>query len=244
MKKSIILGCCLFTFLNCKTSGNLISHESETFNITQLSPQTFQHITYLETDTWGKVGCNGLVVIDHGEAIIFDTAIDDPISNDLIHWIEKELKSKVKAIVATHFHDDCLGGLSAFHAKNIPSYANEKTIALVSEKNGELPQNGFKNSLEIQIGKEKIILDYLGEGHTADNIIGYFPKDQVLFGGCLMKSLGAGKGNLADANTAEWSQTVSKVKSKYPEARIVVPGHGKTGGRELLDFTIELFQEN
>ncbi|MCK0206070.1 MBL fold metallo-hydrolase [Ornithobacterium rhinotracheale] len=57
----------------------------------------------------------------------------------------------------------------------------------------------------------------------------YFPKDQVLFGGCLVKELGAGKGNLSDAFPKEWSATIQKVKHAYPEAKIVVPGHGKIG---------------
>ena len=62
-------------------------------------------------------------------------------------------------------------------------------------------------------------------------------------GGCLLKSLGAGKGNLADANIDAWPQTVSKLKVQYPDANIIVPGHGNPGGRDLLDFTITLFKE-
>lgn len=64
-----------------------------------------------------------------------------------------------------------------------------------------------------------------------------------MFGGCLVKTMNAGKGNLADANTASWSATVEQVKRAYPDVRFVIPGHGATGGVELLDFTARLFQE-
>ncbi len=58
----------------------------------------------------------------------------------------------------------------------------------------------------------------------------------------MVKAIEAGKGNLEDANANEWSKTVQKVKAKYPENTIVIPGHGKVGGIELLDFTIRLFE--
>ena len=88
---------------------------------------------------------------------------------------------------------------------------------------------------------KRYIAEYFGEGHTKDNIVGYFPADKTLFGGCLIKKVGAGNGNLEDANTDNWSKTVRKIKRKYHSAEIVIPGHGKSGGIELLDYTIQLF---
>jgi metallo-beta-lactamase class B len=49
---------------------------------------------------------------------------------------------------------------------------------------------------------------------------------------------------LGDANISEWSGTVQSVKRKYGNAKIVLPGHGKPGGMELLDYTIELFKND
>lgn len=85
-------------------------------------------------------------------------------------------------------------------------------------------------------------MDFLGEGHTCDNVIGYFPLEDIMFGGCLIKEVGAGKGNLAEANPDEWAETVKRVKAKYPNTKIVIPGHGKYGGMELLEYTITLFE--
>ena len=72
--------------------------------------------------------------------------------------------------------------------------------------------------------------------------MGYFPDEQILFGGCLVKEIGASKGNLADANTQAWASSVKKIKLLYPNVKIVIPGHGKPGGVELLDYTIGLFK--
>jgi len=92
------------------------------------------------------------------------------------------------------------------------------------------------------VGNKKVYAKFFGEGHTADNIIGYYPNDEILFGGCLIKQLGAKKGNLADANTSKWSKTVQKVKIKYPQIKTVIPGHGEPGGIDLFDYTIRLFE--
>ena len=228
------------------TSDSVITktlYSSNTLIINQLSANSFQHITYLETDSFGKVACNGLIVIDANEAIIIDTPTTDSVSTELINWVQNSLNCEIKGVIPTHFHDDCLGGLEAFHQFKIPSYAYFKTIDLVKEQQLPIPKNSFNTFKEFKLGNSTLVLTYLGEAHTSDNIVAYFSKDQILFGGCMIKSVGATKGYLGNANINEWSNTVKKVKSKFGEAKIVVPGHGDIGGHELLDYTISLFKE-
>lgn len=216
-------------------------YRSETLEIEQISPNTFVHISYLNTDDFGKVACNGMIVLSEGEALVFDTPANDEASRELINWLEKDQKSKVKGVVATHFHWDCLGGLNEFHGKGIPSYASDQTIALAKMVGYPTPENGFKKKMKLKAGEIEVINQFFGEGHTKDNFVSYVPSDRVIFGGCMIKALGAGKGNLEDANITGWSATVSKVRSTFPEASVVIPGHGKIGGRELLDYTEEMF---
>lgn len=180
--------------------------------------------------------------MDGGEALVFDTPTDDEGSRELINWLEREQKVEVKAVVTTHFHDDCVGGLGEFHSKGIPSYASSKTIELAKAEGNQVPQNVFKKKLTLKAGGLKVINQFPGEGHTLDNIVSYVPSDQVLFGGCLIKEVGAGLGFLGDANISAWSGTVRAVKSAFPEVKNVIPGHGKVGNRELLDYTIRLFE--
>lgn len=242
MKKTLfILLTCLILF-SCGKKERQIALKTDTLEIVPLTEHTFVHISYLETESFGRVACNGMIVVDDGKAIVLDTPVDSLVSEELIKWLESQ-NIAIEAVVATHFHDDCVGGLNTFHERGIPSYAHQKTLALLSEKEGKRPQHGFAGFMELEVGDEKVLLDYVGEGHTPDNIIAYFPTENVMFGGCLIKSTGAGKGNLEDANVSEWSQTVSRIKSKYPNTAFVVPGHGKSGDSELLDYTIALFRE-
>ncbi|RAI91996.1 subclass B1 metallo-beta-lactamase [Algoriphagus yeomjeoni] len=216
-------------------------YNSETLHIEQISPNTFVHISYLNTNDFGKVDCNGMIVMNDGEALVFDTPANEEASLELINWLEKEQKVKIKGVIATHFHWDCLGGLNEFHTKGIPSYASDKTIKLAKAAGYPTPENGFKKKLTLEAGDLTVINQFLGEGHTKDNFVSYVPADKVLFGGCMIKALGAGEGNLEDANIADWSKTVLKVKSTFPKITVVIPGHGKVGGTELLDYTEGMF---
>ncbi len=215
---------------------------SEALIIEQVSPNAFVHTSYKQTDEFGHVPCNGLVVRYNGETIVFDTPTNDSSAIELIRWIEDSLHCRIDAVIPTHFHDDCLGGLKAFHARGIPSYANNRTIELATANGMPVPQHGFTDSLSLPVGETRVTATFHGEGHTKDNVVGYFPSEHVLFGGCLIKEVDASKGYLGDANVDAWSGTVEAVKRAYPDVQVVVPGHGKYGDQRLLDYTIGLFR--
>lgn len=218
-------------------------HESQILSVTQISENAFVHISYLQTNDFGNVPCNGLIVRSNNEVIIFDTPTNDKSAEELIQWINEVLHCSIKAIIPTHSHDDCLGGLHAFQEASIPSYANYKTIKLAKKNHVAVPANAFRDSIVLNVGKEHVVVTFFGEGHTTDNVVGYFQSENILFGGCLIKELNATKGYLGDANTNVWSNTVSKIKSTYPNLKHVVPGHGEVGGLDLLDYTMTLFKQ-
>ena len=230
-----------FLSLRCQPSSPE-DYPSETLDIEHVSEHVYRHVSYLETESFGRVPCNGMVVVNQGEAIIFDTPADDSTSQELIRWVENDLQATVKAVVPTHFHADCLGGLQAFHDRGIASYASDRTIALAKMNAKLVPETGFDEQLELSVGDEPVMIAFMGEGHTKDNVIGYYSDDRVMFGGCLVKEQGAGKGNLEDANVDEWSATVTRIKERFPNAEVVIPGHGIPGGTDLLDYTVALFK--
>ncbi len=234
-----------FLLLTCKFSEAIaqnFNYQSENLIITRISDNVYEHTSFLNTESFGKVPCNGMIITNKNEAVVFDTPADDKTSEELIRFITEKLHCKITGVIPTHFHADCLGGLAVFHQHNTPSYSYIKTIAFAKKKGYEIPQNGFDKTLELRLGDKKVVAEFAGEGHTKDNIIGYFPSENVMFGGCLIKEIRAGKGNLEDANVNDWSATVEKIKQEYPKTKIVIPGHGKYGGTELLDYTIKLFQ--
>ncbi len=219
-------------------------YKTPTLEIEEITPHTFLHRSYLATEKWGKVGCNGLVYINEREAIVFDTPVNDSTATELIDWVTKKKKAKLVGVVVNHFHADCLGGLRSFHNAGIPSYSSELTRKLAeadTANNPEVPQNGFHVRLLLKVGNETTVSKYLGEAHTRDNIVSYIPSEKVLFGGCMVKELNAGKGNVADANEHDWPNTIGRVMIEFADAKYVIPGHGKYGDTSLLTYTYRLF---
>ncbi|MGN7863042.1 CHM family subclass B1 metallo-beta-lactamase [Chryseobacterium sp. 22458] len=246
--KSVIVILFSFIVISCNLQNKDSFKAKEVYKsgsliITQVSENAFIHTSFKQTNDFGNVPCNGLVVRNNDETVVFDTPTNDKGAEELIKWINEKLHSKINAVVTTHFHDDSLGGLQAFHNKKIPSYAYSGTIALAKENNFTVPENSFNDSVVLKVGHQETVTKFFGEGHTKDNVVGYFPSEHILFGGCLLKELEAGKGYLGDANVSAWSNTVEQVKKEYPDVKIVVPGHGEYGDGKLLDYTIQLFKK-
>jgi metallo-beta-lactamase class B len=245
--KTLVLTIIVITHFNCHSPKQMAYKPKEVYKstsliVTQVTPNAYRHTSFKQTNDFGNVPCNGLVVKNNNEAIVFDTPTNNENAAELIKWIKETLLCKINAVIPTHFHDDCLGGLQAFHEQSIPSYAYFKTIELAKATNAAVPQNSFSDSLVLKAGNENIVATFFGEGHTKDNIVGYFASEKVLFGGCLIKENGASKGFLGDANLAAWSATVEKVKERFADVQVVVPGHGDFGDKKLLAYTIKLFK--
>jgi metallo-beta-lactamase class B len=237
MKKLVFLICIFSQFL---TYAQIKSINEDLVKIEEIKPNVYLHISYLQTQTWGKVGCNGMIYLQNKKAIIFDTPTDDASSEVLYESLKKQ-KIKIVGVVVNHFHDDCLGGLKFFHQKGIKSYSSELTRTLAKKDTVEVPKIGFEKEQKLKLGKKTIINVHLGAAHTRDNIVSYLDDEKVMFGGCMVKELEAGKGFLGDADIKTWSSTIEKVKAKFPDVTTIIPGHGKYGGQALFDYTIQMF---
>jgi metallo-beta-lactamase class B len=239
----LILPLLILFLLQCQKQNvdNLI-FSNEYLKIIQITDNTYQHVSYLDIKNSGPFPCNGLIFQDGNKAVVFDTPPTEEASVDLLSWISDSLECKVEAVIVNHHHIDCVGGLEVFHDAGIKSYGNAETELLAKEDSLVSPQFTFGRSMTYKLNNRKVLNFFPGQGHSSDNIVSYIPSENVLFGGCLIKELGAGKGNLNDANLNEWSNTVRGIKTKYPTLKSVIPGHGKAGGIELLDYTIDMFE--
>jgi len=215
----------------------------EDIQLIKLSEHIYIHRSFKVFEGFGRVGSNGLVYVNDSSCLIFDTPVTLKTTTYLLDHL-KEIKGlEVQAVVVNHFHEDCVAGLDSVHAKGIPSYGTKKTIKLALLEGVTAPQKKMSKKKTFHLGKQTAQIYYPGPAHTVDNIVAYIPSEKVLFGGCMLKAYAATKGNLADADVEKWPKSMAKVKKKFPDAEIFIPGHGHYGGSELLDYTIELFTE-
>lgn len=207
----------------------------------KLSGNAYIHVSYINHPTWGRVSSNGMIFIQNQKAFLFDTPMSDTATQSLVNWVENNLSLKFIGFVPNHWHIDCIGGLKFIQNKGIKTYANQMTIDKAQDEKLPVPEIGFSDSLTINFEDKDIKCYYFGAAHTMDNIVVYLPSEKILFAGCIAKEINSKTlGNIVDGDVNEYPKTITKVLSLFPDAEIVIPGHGNYGGRELLYHTLDL----
>jgi metallo-beta-lactamase class B len=134
-----------------------------------------------------------------------------------------------------------MGGLGYVQRIGVETYAHQMTVDIAKSKKLPVPVRGFKDSLRLSLGDKPILCWYPGPAHSLDNIVVWIPSERILFAGCMVKSMDSKNlGNTADGDTAGYPATIDMVIRKFPDAKIVIPGHDAAGGVELLRHTREL----
>lgn len=209
----------------------------------QLIPITdniYLHLSWTEVNGFGRVGSNGILYILDGEALMVDTPMEEQQTKTLVEYVREVMKARITLAIPGHFHDDCLAGLPYLHSTGARSIANKRTKAICKEKGLVIPQRTFNKKRKLNFQGQAVELHYFGPGHAPDNIVVWFPSERLLFGGCMIRSIQyKGLGNTGDAVVTEWGPTVSRVKTAFPNVKLVVPGHGSIGDAALLDHTIQ-----
>jgi len=193
----------------------------------------------------GKVySANAVYLLTKKGAVLFDVPWEKEQYQGLLDTIQQRHHLPVIAVFATHSHDDRAGDLSFFNNKGIKTYATERTNQLLQAEGRATSSERIKIGKTYRIGGERFVVDFLGEGHTVDNVVVWFPEYHILDGGCLVKSRTATDlGNLQDANVEQWPDTMNRLKSKYAQATLVIPGHDEWQGGGHVSHTLELLKD-
>lgn len=213
---------------------------SPDLQLVKLTGNTMQYIATTNLPNYGRVAANGLVLVGNKKALLVNTPWNNDQTKLLYAYLAKQ-GIEVEHAVVTHWHADCLGGLGYLQQKFILSTSGERTYETSRQKNLPLAFIRFKDTLTFNFQGIPVECFYPGPGHTADNIVVNLPSEKILFGGCLIKDAAAkGLGNLADADVKSWPASLANTKKHFPNAAIVVPGHGKSGNTTLIDHTLQL----
>ena len=188
---------------------------------------------------------NGLVVRDGDGLLLVDPAWGGRNTAALLKAIEAGIGLPVRRAISTHFHDDRVGGVDTLQAAGIATFGTPLTRRLAKAEGNEVPAHALgglaKPGDALRIGPVEVF--YPGAGHAPDNLVVYVPAARVLFGGCAVhEAVRSTAGNVSHADLEAWPASIRRVQLRYPEATIVVPGHGVPGGRELLEHTIAVVE--
>lgn len=207
--------------------------------IERIQEGVYLHKSFSHVDGFGLVSSNGLVAVDGGKAFIIDTPWSERDTAKLVQWV-KGKDYELLGSISTHSHEDRTAGIRWLNDHAIATYASALTNELLKKEDKELATISFEEN-ELLPADGLIEAFYPGGGHTIDNLVVWLPKSKILFGGCLVRNLAAKSlGYTGEAHIEQWSNSVEKVLLRYPQATLVVPGHGKPGDVQLLKHTKKL----
>lgn len=240
--KYVVAGiACLLIFCASQAQPGRVFDVNDSIQLIHLVDSIYIHETWVDGQSSGNFSSNGTIVIKDGEAIMIDTPIKVETTRELREFIEEEMGLDLVKLIIGHFHIDCMGGLPDIQEQGIESVACSLTIDTCRQLGLPIPSTSFTDRHLIDLNGMKLECRHFGGGHTFDNIVVWMPGEKVLFGGCLIKEIAQNRlYALTDEEADEWIATVMKIKKAFPDVLVVIPGHGRPGGEELLSHTIEL----
>ncbi|WP_460983481.1 subclass B1 metallo-beta-lactamase [Spirosoma fluminis] len=216
--------------------------------VTPLTDRVWVHVTYgIYQQT--AVPSNGLIIKTKEDVVLVDTGWDSDGNTDntrqLLQWIADSLRQPVRLCLVTHAHEDRVGGISELRKAGIRVVSTPLTARKSVTLGYQAPDGILSADTTFTIGEVPIRCYFPGEGHTSDNIVVWLPNQQILHGGCFVKSVAAfGMGNVADANLNEWGNSVRRVIKEFGTAKVVVPGHESWGDTQSLEHTLRLLEKH
>lgn len=107
----------------------------------------------------------------------------------------------------------------------------------VAESRLKLPSLLFDEDLFFDDGEKRVELLHFGVAHTHGDGFAWLPNERILFTGDA--AVNGPYNYVGDGNVTEWIETLAKAIELKP--RIVCPGHGPSGGPEILSDQRDFF---
>ncbi len=187
----------------------------------------------------------GVVVVDPGSSV--------HTGNMLLREIRKITDLPVVAVFDTHVHGDHWLGNDAIQRAypKAEIYAHHKMIAMVDDGEGQNwldlmhtmtrgatdgtrivnARDALKGGEDLTIGGHQFQIVHRGQAHTVTDIMILYKQDNVLFTGDNVSNKRLIR--MVDGSFKGSIETIDIARSL--NAAVIVPGHGKTGGTELLN---------
>ncbi|HMX81383.1 MAG TPA: BlaB/IND/MUS family subclass B1 metallo-beta-lactamase [Ferruginibacter sp.] len=214
--------------------------EKDKLAIAHLTGDFYIYTTY-NTYEGTRVPANGMYLVTNSGVVMFDTPWDTTQFQPLLDSIKRRHNKNVIMCFATHWHSDKTAGLEYYRQIGIKTYTTSLTDELSKKNNKKRAEFLMSQDTTFQVGQYSFETYYPGQGHTEDNIIIWFKKEKILYGGCLIKGADAEDlGYLGDANVTAYASTLLNVQKKCPNPRFIIIAHSDWMNINSLQHSIRL----
>ena len=213
--------------------------------------QIAQGVWFREGELMDKGHCNNVIIEMKDYLIVVDANFPSGARAAMLD-AQKVSKKPVKYVFDTHHHGDHAYGNAVWTKQGAITLAHigvanemkrleparwkeaakeRKDVAELNLPTAEPPKETFTGDLKvIDDGSRKVEFHFFGWAHTRGDGFVYLPKEKVL---CTGDAVVNGPFNYtADGHILNWPAVVDKALKL--DVQHVLPGHGASGGKEIL----------
>lgn len=234
MQRAILLTSFIFfiTVARAQTPAKL--------EIVRLTGDFYIYTTY-NTYQENRTPAHGMYVVTTDGVVMFDTPWDTTQFQPLLDSIQTRHHKNVIMCFATHWHSDKTAGLEYYRQHGIKTYTTTLTDELSKKNDMKRAEFLMTRDTTFRVGQYTFETYYPGPGHTTDNIVIWFEKEKILYGGCLIKGASDKTlGYLGDANTAAYATTLQNVQQKCQNPQHIIVAHSDWTNLNSLKHSIKL----
>jgi glyoxylase-like metal-dependent hydrolase (beta-lactamase superfamily II) len=210
------------------------------------APRTYGRLEKVTDRVWlfRNVVNSSVVLGERGVAVI-DTQVNLPMARRLLAAIRSVTDEPILYAINTHYHLDHTTGNAVFAAEGAQVIASRATKAFMTGRaprqkaflasrgfelgpDPHLPETTFENSLDLDLGGQRLLLRHLGKAETDDATAIHLPDERLVVSGDTVMTgsfpiFGQPVMNEGLMSSA-WLDTIAAIKELAPEA--ILPGHG------------------
>jgi len=217
--------------------------ENAKLKISHLTGDFYVYTTY-NTYQETQVPANGMYLVTNNAVVMFDTPWDTTQFQPLLDSIKLKHNKSVVLCFATHWHSDKTAGLEYYRQLGIKTYTTTLTDELSKKNNKKRAEFLMTKDTVFNVDQYSFETYYPGQAHTVDNIVIWFKKEKILYGGCLIKGADADNlGYLDDGNVSEYAATLKRVKKKFRKPSFIIIAHSDWKNIHSLKHSLMMAKE-
>jgi cyclase len=187
-------------------------------------------------------GGNSAVLVTDSAVVVVDTKMGGN-AKKLFELAKEKAGHKKIIVINTHFHGDHASGNFLYGGSRIIIGAYDTAFLHKYVKPENQPNEFVKDSLVLNLGDDTLLLYNMGQAHTLNDMIVILKKRRLLISGDLVfYHVNPVLNKQSGADVDKWIAVLQVITARTDYNQIV-PGHGKLGGKELVESLIKYFED-